>query len=90
LVRPDADDDTRLLSLKLISGGPAQAVFRCLPGPGPDCDSKPKVLCLGAQNEADCPDQDMGKTGSFSIGGGGGSLTLIAGDNNAARIEIAR
>ncbi|MEO8531395.1 MAG: hypothetical protein ABI459_09225, partial [Deltaproteobacteria bacterium] len=89
-IKPDADHDTRLLSLKLITGGPAQAVFRCFPGPGPKCESRVQILCLGAQNPSDCDDQDMGKSGSFSVGGAGGALTLIAWDEAPARIEIAQ
>jgi len=89
-IKPDPDHDMRVLSLKLVSGGPAQVVFRCFPGPGPKCENKAQVLCLGAQNDADCGDQEIDKAGSFSVGGAGGSLTLIANDNTPARIEIAR
>ena len=88
-VRPDRKRSNRLLELRLTAGGPVRVTFRCARAQGSDCAGETQTLCLGALHHGDCDEQDeVSSEGSFPVGKGGGTLTLIDDSGNGARIEI--
>lgn len=88
VIGAEGGQQVRILTLALIEGsGPVRAIHRCTPFPGATCDDRPEVLCLGRRHPA-CEQDEVGATGSFSIGPGGGSLRIIAAE--AARVRIER
>lgn len=83
----DAAREMRLLTLRLIEGtGPVRAIHRCTPAPKGECSGEAEVLCLGGLHP-DCKQEEIGMTGSFAIGPGGGQLRILAPGRARLRIE---
>jgi hypothetical protein len=86
-VAADLDTETRILKLRLKSGGPVRIKLECRFAPGVTC-SDTQILCLGARMSG-CDDQDeVTGTGSFSVTAGGGKLTFETKADVAALVEI--
>jgi hypothetical protein len=81
------DTETRILKLRLKSGGPVRIRLECRFAPGVEC-SDTQVLCLGSRMSG-CDDQEeVTNSGSFSVTAGGGKLTFETSSSQAAVVEI--
>jgi hypothetical protein len=88
-VSADEDTETRILKLRLKSGGPVVLKLDCRFSPNAEC-GEVQVLCLGSRvPDSGCDDQeDVTNSGSFSVTAGGGSLRFDNDTSQAAVVEI--
>lgn len=82
----------RLLTLRHQDGGAALVTFVCRPTPAKECDPPEAEACLGMPLNPACGPQvekgDQGKEISFTVGPGGGRITVAA--QLALRFQVAQ
>lgn len=86
--------DLRLLTLRHREGGAALVTFVCRPTPAEEsCEGEEEEACLGLPLHPACGAQidkgDGGEEISFTVGPGGGRITIAAG-GTALRVEVAQ
>lgn len=84
--------DLRLLTLRHGEGGTARVAFVCSPVPADEtCEGEEELACLGLPLHPACEAQidkgDRGEEISFTVGPGGGRITIAAGETGL-RVEV--
>ncbi len=91
-IPPAPGQDLRLLTLRHQDGGAALVTFVCRPTPARQCDPPEAVACLGLPLHPACEPQiekgDQGDEISFTVGPGGGRLTIEA--QTALRFQVVQ